>query len=144
MAKKPEKIYINPNAEWHQMDASSKVLGRLATDVAGLLLGKHRTDYAANLVSPVYVIVTNAENLKVTGAKMEDKKYYRYSGYPGGIRSRSLREQMERDPCKVIEDAVMGMLPKNSLRPRRLQHLKIYTGMEHPHEAQIKAVIKKD
>lgn len=143
MTTKQDKIYINPKAEWHQMDASSKVLGRLATDISGLLLGKHRPDFAANLVAPVYVIVTNADKLKVTGDKMEQKKYYRFSGYPGGIRSRTLREQMGRDSRKVIEDAVMGMLPKNSLRPRRLQHLKIYAGKDHPHEAQIKGVISE-
>lgn len=128
---------MNPNAEWHQFDASQIVLGRLATETAHLLMGKHRADYAANLVAPVYVVITNTDSVRVTGNKMEDKKYYRYSGYPGGIYTRTMKEQMARDSRKIVEAAVMGMLPKNSLRDRRLKHLKLYTGADHPHAAQI-------
>lgn len=119
--------------EWHLLDASQIVLGRLATQAAHLLLGKHRLDSASHTVAPVYVVVTNADALKVTGDKRKQKHYYRYSGYPGGISSRSLEEQLERDSRRVVTLAVFGMLPKNNLRSERMKHLKVYAGAEHPH-----------
>ena len=131
-----ETVYTNPNAEWHVLDASKIVLGRLATQASSLLLGKHRTDFAKNKVAPVNVIVINSDNVQVTGRKMEQKMYRRFSGYPGGLRERTLRDQLGRDSRKVIYEAVSGMLPKNNLRDDRLRHLKVYTGAEHPHLPQ--------
>lgn len=127
------KIKPGTRVEWHHLDASKIVLGRLATQAAHLLLGKHRVDSAPHKVTPVFVVVTNSDAIQVTGNKLSQKQYYRYSGYPGGIYSRSLADQMRRDSRRVISDAVFGMLPKNSLRNERMKHLKIYTGSEHPH-----------
>ena len=132
---KPKKA--QPTQEWHEFDAGSKVLGRLATEIANLLMGKHRADYAKHKLFPVFVVVTNTDKLKVTGDKMKQKKYYRYSGYPGGLRTRSLEDQMGRDSRKVVEAAVFGMLPKNNLRPQRMKHLKLYAGVDHEHAAQL-------
>lgn len=128
---------ITPTQEWHQLDASKVILGRLATQIAHLLLGKHRSDFAPNKVAPVFVVVTNTDQLQVTGNKLTQKAYHRFSGYPGGLKTRTLQEQMERDSRKVISDAVFGMLPKNSLRPKRMKHLKVYVGSEHPHNDQL-------
>jgi len=122
--------------EWHHIDAKDKILGRIATQIASLLLGKHRPDYAAHRVAPVYVVVTNCKEVAVTGRKEDKKKYYRYSGYPGGMKSRTVREVRERDPRQLIEAAVFGMLPKNSLRTERMQHLRVYTTADHPHLPQ--------
>lgn len=132
---KPKKK--QPVQEWHQFDAGEKILGRLATEVANLLMGKHRPDYAKNKLLPVFVVITNTDKLKVTGDKMKQKKYYKYSGYPGGLRTRTLEDQMSRDSRKVVEAAVAGMLPKNSLRSKRLKNLKLYTGVDHEHTAQL-------
>lgn len=123
--------------EWHHYDAKDKVLGRLATQVASLLTGKHRTDYAANKVAPVYVVVTNTDKVALTGRKEAQKKYYRYSGYPGGMKARTVGEQRRRDSRRIIHAAVFGMLPKNSLRAKRMLHLKLYAGNEHPHLPQL-------
>lgn len=128
-----EKQQTSPVGEWHHFDASKIVLGRLSTQVAHLLLGKHRPDFAPNIVAPVYVVVTNTDKLRVTGDKLAQKRYYRYSGYPGGIRSRTLEDQLQRDSRRVIIDAVYGMLPKNSLRDERMKHLKVYADADHPH-----------
>lgn len=133
-AKKSAKKSAAP--EWHILDARSMPLGRLATQAAHLLLGKHRLDFAPHKVAPVNVIVINSNDLKVTGEKMSQKMYRHYTGYPGGLRQRSLGEQMKRDSRVVIHSAVSGMLPKNSLRDRRLLNLKVYTGSEHPHTNQ--------
>lgn len=133
----PKKGKPTPKQEWYAFDASEKVLGRLASEVAHLLMGKHRPDFAPNVLAPVFVVITNTDKLKVTGDKMKQKKYYRYSGYPGGIFERTLQEQMERDSRKVVEMAVLGMLPKNNLRPEQIKHLKLYAGVEHAHAAQL-------
>lgn len=125
------------NQEWHHFDASALVLGRLATQAARLILGKHQPDFAPNQVAPIFVVVTNSDKLQVTGDKRRQKTYYRFSGYPGGLKARTLEEQMKLDSRKVIEAAVFGMLPKNSLRPKRMKHLKIYTGADHPHADQL-------
>jgi len=124
------------SGEWHTFDASSDYLGRLSTQIAALLMGKHRTDFARHIVPAVYVIVTNADALKVTGNKREKKFYRHYSGYPGGLKERSLAEQMRRDSTLVIREAVAGMLPKNNLRKEMLRHLKVYAGTDHPHLPQ--------
>lgn len=136
---KEKKKKEAPVLEWHVIDAASAPLGRLATDVAILLLGKHRPDYAPNVVAPVRVVILNTDNIKVTGAKMDQKMYRRYTGYPGGLRERNMADQMNRDSRVIFEKAVFGMLPKNSLRAHRLKNLLIYKNEEHPHEAQIKS-----
>lgn len=124
-------------SEWHLIDANNKVLGRIATQVAGILMGKHRTDWAKNLVAPTFVVVINSDKVALTGKKEEQKMYRHYTGYPGGLRERPAGVQRSRDSRKIIYFAVAGMLPKNSLRDKRLRHLKIYAGAEHPHRAQL-------
>lgn len=131
-----------PAPEWHVLDADNKVLGRLATEAARLLLGKHRRDYTPHLVAPVYIIVTNTDKVALTGSKETQKTYYHYTGYPGGIRHRTVREQRERDSRRIISSAVSGMLPKNNLRRERLAHLKLYRGAEHPHLPQVGPTVK--
>lgn len=122
--------------EWHHFDAKDQVLGRLATKIAVLLMGKHRPDYATNKVAPVYVVVTNTDHVALTGRK-EDQKLYRHAtGYPGGLKERTVREQRRRDSRRIVEEAVIGMLPKNNLRAFRMRHLKLYPGETHPHMAQ--------
>ncbi len=122
--------------EWLLIDAKGKTLGRLATDVATFLLGKHKPQYAPHIDCGDNVVVINAADIQVTGGKLTDKRYWRHSGYPGGIKSRSLEELMERNPAEVIERAVSGMLPKNRLQDDRLRRLKVYAGAEHPHSGQ--------
>lgn len=131
-----------PRPEWHFLEAQNKVLGRLATEIASLLLGKHRLDYAAHKVSPVFVVVTNSDEVVLTGRKEDQKMYRRYSGYPGGMRERTARQVRSRDSRRLVEMAVFGMLPKNSLRAERMKHLKIYPGAEHPHLPQLKEAQK--
>jgi large subunit ribosomal protein L13 len=121
---------------WLVVDASGKTLGRLATQVADALRGKRKPEYTPHIDVGDFVIVVNAERVSVTGRKLEQKRYYRHSGYPGGLRSRTLREQLERRPTEVIRKAVKGMLPRNRLGRAQLLKLKIYAGPEHPHEAQ--------
>lgn len=125
-------------AEWHLIDAQDRVLGRLATSAARLLLGKHRVESAPQAVAPVNVVIINTDKVAVTGRKEMTKTYRRYTGYPGGLRTRTLREQRRRDSRWLVEQAVAGMLPKNSLRPLRLRHLKLYRGSTHPHEANLR------
>lgn len=122
--------------KWFLVDAEGKVLGRLATRLAGLLMGKGKPGYRPNVDSGDYVVVVNAAGVKVTGDKMDDKMYHRYSGYPGGVKTISLRDMMKKKPEKVIEMAVRGMLPKNRLADRSRLKLKVYPGPEHPHAAQ--------
>jgi large subunit ribosomal protein L13 len=130
----------NERAEWHHLDARNKVLGRLATQAAQLLLGKHRVDSRPHVVVPVYVVVTNSDEVVLTGTKERNKLYRRYTGYPGGLRERTAEEVRRLDSRRLIIEAVTGMLPKNSLRAERLKHLKVYATAEHPHEAQLKNV----
>jgi large subunit ribosomal protein L13 len=122
--------------DWYILDASETPLGRLATEAASLLLGKRKPTVTPHIDGGDYVIVINSASLVVTGKKQEDKKYHRHSGFPGGLYTRSLKEQMERDPNKVIFKAVRGMLPDNKLRDGRLARLKIYTDDQHNHSAQ--------
>jgi len=121
---------------WYVVDAESKTLGRLATQIADVLRGKGKPAYTAHVDTGDFVIVVNAEKIHVTGQKLDQKIYYRHSGYPGGLRTRTLREQLERRPEEVIRKAVRGMLPKNRLAAAQLKKLKVYAGPEHPHAAQ--------
>jgi large subunit ribosomal protein L13 len=121
---------------WYVVDAESKTLGRLATQIADVLRGKGKPAYTAHVDTGDFVIVVNAEKIHVTGQKLDQKVYYRHSGYPGGLRSRTLREQLERRPEEVIRRAVRGMLPKNRLAAAQLKKLKVYAGPDHPHAAQ--------
>lgn len=134
----PKHEALQPTGEWHHIDADHKVLGRMATKVAGLLIGKHRPDFAPNKVMPVYVVITNTDTVTLTGRKEQQKMYRHYTGYPGGLKERTAREVRQRDSRKLVADAVFGMLPKNSLRTDRMLHLKLYTGKDHPHLPQIK------
>ena len=121
---------------WYVIDASEAPLGRVATQVATLLLGKGKPSFTKHIDVGDYVIVINAKNVKMTGNKMDTKMYYRHSGYPGGLTETVMRDVMEKDPTKVIHHAVRGMLPVNKLRDGRLERLKIYADSEHNHEAQ--------
>lgn len=121
---------------WYIVDAEGQNLGRLATIIAETLRGKRSPFYTPHADCGDFVVVVNAEKIAVTGNKMDDKLYWRHSGYPGGIRKRTLREQLERRPEEVIRMAVRGMLPKNSLGRRQLMKMKVYAGPAHPHEAQ--------
>ena len=128
--------------EWHIIDASGKTLGRLASQVAILLMGKHKPIYAPHIDTGDYVIVINAAKLIVTGNKAEKKIYYRHSGYPGGLKGPSFKYVFSRHPTRVVELAVKGMLPHNRLGRAMFRKLRVYAGCEHPHHAQI--VERKD
>jgi len=121
---------------WLVVDASGQTLGRLATQIADALRGKRKPEYTPHCDVGDFVIVVNAEKVAVTGKKLEEKRYYRHSGYPGGLRSRSLAEMLDRRPEEVIRKAVKGMLPRNRLARQQLRKLKVYAGPDHPHEAQ--------
>ena len=121
---------------WYIVDADGQTLGRLATRIADTLRGKRKPAYTPHIDTGDFVVVVNAEKIAVTGKKREDKIYYRHSGYPGGVRSRTLREELERRPEEVLRTAVKGMLPKNRLARRQITKLKIYAGPEHPHGPQ--------
>jgi large subunit ribosomal protein L13 len=121
---------------WYVVDAEAKTLGRLATQIADVLRGKDKPAYTPHVDTGDFVIVVNAEKVRVTGQKLDQKIYYRHSGYPGGLRSRTLREQLARRPEEVLRKAVKGMLPKNKLASAQLRKLKIYAGPDHPHAAQ--------
>jgi large subunit ribosomal protein L13 len=121
---------------WYVVDADGQTLGRLATRIADTLRGKDKAQYTPHVDTGDFVVVVNAEKVVVTGNKLDQKRYYRHSGYPGGLRSRTLREQLDRRPTEVIRKAVKGMLPKNRLARQQLNKLKVYAGPEHPHQAQ--------
>jgi len=125
--------------EWHVIDASDKILGKVATQAAGLLMGKHKPMFSRSLDTGDFVVVINADKVRVTGNKAQQKLYYRHSGYPGGFRSVSLEKVMQTNPTRVIEHAVKGMLPHNRLGASILKKLKVYVGDSHPHQAQTKA-----
>ena len=122
--------------EWFVVDAEGQTLGRLATRIADTLRGKRKPTYTPHVDTGDFVVVVNAEKIRVTGSKLDQKRYYRHSGYPGGLRSRTLREQLDRQPAEVIRKAVKGMLPRNRLANRQITKLKVYAGPNHPHEAQ--------
>ena len=121
---------------WHVIDATDVVLGRLAVQAATLLRGKHKATFAPHVDMGDFVIIINAEKVALTGAKLEKKRAYRHSGYPGGLKSQSYAELLDKDPTRAVEKAIRGMLPKNSLARQQLTKLKVYTGTEHPHAAQ--------
>lgn len=123
--------------EWHVLDATGVPLGRLASKVASLIRGKHKVTYAPHLDTGDFVVVVNASQVGLTGRKPEQKKYYRHSQYPGGLKVRTLRDEMQRNAARVIEHAVHGMLPHNRLGRELHGHLKVYNGGEHPHAAQV-------
>jgi large subunit ribosomal protein L13 len=122
--------------EWYLVDADGLTLGRLSTLIADTLRGKLKPQYTPHVDTGDFVIVVNAEKIHVTGSKLDQKMYYRHSGYPGGLKSRTLREQLDRRPTEVLRKAVKGMLPKNRLARQQLTKLKIYAGPEHPHGPQ--------
>jgi large subunit ribosomal protein L13 len=122
--------------EWYVVDAQGLTLGRLAARIAPILKGKHKPTYTPHLDCGDFVIVVNADKVRVTGRKLDQKLYYHHSGYPGGLTTISLRHQLERHPERVLEAAVRGMLPKNKLGRRMFKKLKVYAGGSHPHQAQ--------
>jgi large subunit ribosomal protein L13 len=121
---------------WYVVDATDQTLGRLATRLAVVLRGKHKPMFTPHLDCGDYVIVVNCEKIRVTGNKLDDKMYYRHSGYPGGLKETTLRVQLQKHPERVITDAVRRMLPKNLLSEQVILKLKVYAGPEHPHQAQ--------
>jgi large subunit ribosomal protein L13 len=125
--------------EWHVIDARDRVLGNIATDVAKLLMGKHKPMFSRHLDTGDFVVVINADRVRVTGNKAKQKLYYSHSGYPGGFKSTSFEKMLERKPTWVIEHAVRGMLPNNRLRKSIIKKLKVYVGDAHPHLSQTKA-----
>lgn len=135
-----EKTYIPKAADishqWYLVDASDQILGRVATKIANILLGKNKPDYTPGMDTGDFVIVVNCERIRVTGNRMEDKIYYHHTQYPSGIKSVNLRTQLQKHPDRVIRAAVWGMLPKNKLGRQLIKKLKIYAGPEHPHAAQ--------
>jgi len=125
--------------QWHVVDVSDQILGRISTEIALLLTGKNKSYFTAHLDCGDYVVVTNADKIRITGTKMESKVYYHHSGYPGALKSATLKEKMEKDPRKVIEAAVKGMLPKNKLRDKRMRRLKVFTNATHPYNDKLQA-----
>lgn len=129
---------------WHVLDASGQTLGRLSTRVAGLLMGKHKPTFSRHLDMGDFVIIVNAEKVRVTGKKLDDKIYYRHTGHMGGLKETALGDMLQRQPRRVIELSVRGMLPRNRLSRHLLRHLKVYAGPDHPHEAQVNESRKKE
>ena len=130
--------------KWHLIDASGQTLGRMCSQIAKLLIGKHKAMFAPNTDTGDFVVVINAVKVKVTGKKMTDKIYYRVSGYPGGIRAVKLGDMLEKHPERVIEHAVRGMLPNSRLGRTMYKKLKVYAGDKHPHEAQLAGIKESD
>lgn len=124
--------------EWHLVDAKGQILGRLASDIAQKLIGKNKPTFTPHIDGGDHVVVINASEIAVTGNKETDKMYYRHSGYPGGLKEKSLGDLKESYPTRIIEKAVFNMLPKNKLRSGRMTRLKVYAGAEHKHESQLK------
>jgi large subunit ribosomal protein L13 len=122
--------------DWYVVDAADKTLGRMATEIANRLRGKHKPEYTPHVDTGDYIVVVNAEKVKVTGKKTSDKMYYRHTGYPGGIRSISFDKLQAKAPERIIQQAVKGMMPRNKLSRAMLAKLKVYAGSEHPHTAQ--------
>jgi large subunit ribosomal protein L13 len=142
----PNKTFVTKlddiQRDWFVVDAQGQSLGRLASKIASVLRGKHKPIFTPGLDTGDFVIVLNAGKVTVTGNKLTEKFYYRYSGYPGGLTAISLRDQLARHPERVIEHAVWGMLPHNKLGRAMLKKLKVYAGSEHPHQAQNPAALK--
>lgn len=134
------KTFVTKSAdiqrEWYVVDAAGMSLGRLSTRIAAVLRGKHKPTFTPHLDNGDFVVVINADKITVTGGKMEEKFYYAFSGYPGGLRATSLRDQLAQHPERVVTHAVKGMLPHNRLGRQLIKKLKVYAGVEHPHAAQ--------
>lgn len=126
----------NIERKWYVVDATDLTLGRLSTEVATLLRGKHKPTFTPHVDCGDYVIIVNAEKVALTGSKLDDKMYYRHSGYPGGLKSRTAKRMLELQPQKVLEKSIRGMLPKNRLGDDMYRKLYVYVGPEHPHQAQ--------
>ncbi|MEO2083629.1 MAG: 50S ribosomal protein L13 [Desulfurobacteriaceae bacterium] len=122
--------------DWYLVDATGKTLGRLASEIAKILIGKHKPTYTPHVDGGDFVVVINAEKIHVTGKKLDRKIYYKHTGYMGHLKETKLRDMLQKKPEEVIRLAVRGMLPKNKLRDRRMKRLKVYAGDKHPHEAQ--------
>ena len=122
--------------DWYVVDASDKTLGRLASEIAHRLRGKHKAEYTPHVDTGDYIVVVNAEKVRVTGAKATDKMYHHHTGFPGGLKSMSFEELVEKAPERIIQGAVKGMLPRNPLGRAMFKKLKVYAGNEHPHSAQ--------
>ena len=129
---KPETVV----QDWYLVDATDKVLGRLATEIATRLRGKHKPEYTPHVDTGDHIVIVNAAKIRVTGDKINQKKYYRHTGYPGGIKETVLSDELENNPERVIERAVKGMLPKNSLGRAMFRKLRVYAGPDHSHQAQ--------
>jgi len=127
--------------DWYIIDASNKVLGRLATEIARRLRGKHKPEFTPHIDTGDYIVVINAGKIRATGNKMQDKIYYRHSGYPGGLKSITLEKMLQRSPIRPLEIAVKGMLPKGPLGRDMFRKLKVYADAEHPHAAQLPQAI---
>ena len=136
--EQPSKTDLKP--AWHVVDADGKTLGRISSEIAVLLQGKHKPGYVPYLNTGDYVVVVNAEKIHVTGKKIEQKKYYRHSGYHGGLKETNLQQMLDKHPDRVIKQSVKGMLPKNVPGRRMLGRLKVYAGSDHPHQAQVNEV----
>lgn len=130
--------------KWYLIDAEGEILGRLATKIANILRGKHKPEFTSHVDTGDFVVVINAEKVKVTGKKETDKKYYRHTGFMGGLKVTTFKEMIEKTPTRAIEKAVKGMLPHNTLGDDQFQKLKVYAGSEHPHAAQQPIVIEKE
>lgn len=128
--------------EWWVVDASGKTLGRLASEIAKIIRGKHKPTFSPHVDAGDFVIVTNCDKIAVTGDKLDTVRYYRHSRYPGGLKSRTMREQLARFPDRVLQAAVRGMLPKTRLGRAQIKKLRLYAGDEHPHEAQLPKVLE--
>lgn len=124
---------------WHLFDAQGQILGRLSSDIAQKLIGKHKAQYSPHMDSGDYIVVINAKDIEITGRKQDQKVYTRYSGYPGGLKTITFKRMMEKDPAKVILNAVSGMLPKNKLRDVRMTRLFVYADNNHPHTDKFKS-----
>lgn len=134
------KTYLTPvneiEKDWYVVNAEDKILGRLAAEIASRLRGKHKPSFSTFIDNGDFIVVTNADKIKLTGNKWDQKKYYRHTGYMGGIKEATAKELLEKHPTQLLEKAVKGMLPKNKLGRAQLKKLKIYAGSEHPHKAQ--------
>ncbi len=147
MVTKRMKTYSAKPSEmeplWHVMDAAGRPLGRLAVEVARILQGKHRPTYTAHILTGDFVVIVNASQVGITGRKSEQKKYYRHSGYPGGLRTTTFKQMLASHPDRIVRQAVKGMLPKNALARHMLKRLKVYAGADHPHEAQVTGALRR-
>ncbi|RME69735.1 MAG: 50S ribosomal protein L13 [Nitrospirae bacterium] len=128
--------------KWYVVDATDKVLGRLATQIAAYLRGKHKPQFTPNVDTGDFIVVINAEKVRLTGKKLDQKVYYHHTGYPGGLKAETARQRLQRKPEEIIKDAVWGMLPKNRLGRKLFKKLKVYRGPEHPHQAQKPEVLE--